>query len=359
MLPKSLTPSQIAEKRKWFEARDKFLGITPPYVENIEEGIVLAKTSTEEDAKWLCDTFSVVPSDCEEVINILLDISYQKSTKPSIRARCLAYASCLRNEMEQPDDWLTEAASLGDPFAQAYIADIGGFENDDVATKTQKFSFAVQSALCYDQYGVSTLADQYVHGVVCPKNLEAAEYLYDLAIELGNTQAARTYGMLLWARRDNKTNLKAFTLMGKAWKVGCGYDFEHAASDFISHCFIGERHIVSPNVFPVLYAIGEAVNARPLIYQEVVYRGHRLPESDKPLVSLRQDRIRQIMFTAMLYKEWCQKAKMAVEMWLLISKRLGVCKDIRFLIGKLVWSTRGDADYALSKETLENIRNLH
>ena len=50
-----------------------------------------------------------------------------------------------------------------------------------------------------------------------------------------------------------------------------------------------------------------------------------------------------------MYDEWCEKAQLAVETWLVIGRRLKICKDIRRVIGKMVWDMRGDADYDLEK----------
>ena len=337
MLPPPLTPFRLAEKRKWYEARGKFLGQLDTV--DFAEGLRLAKLSTEDEAKWLCDVFPVAPSNIDDVIKVFLDTAAQSNIKASTKARCLAYASCLQDD----ENTSLRAANLGDSFAQAYVSDYYFAERGD---DVNQFLYAERSALQYDPAGMTALATLFFEGIGCIKQPEKAEFYYKFAASLGSVSASYEYGQILLVK--DTTNLEAYIFLGKAWKVShvIFNQFRYAAEDVMLQVKAG---LPKENLAPILFCIGEILCVKPLRNENpnAIRRNRRCV-----------DRNACVMIAAEMYKEWCRKARLAVDTWSLIAKRLGVHKDIRILIGKMVWDMKSDADYVLSDGTLEKLRRL-
>lgn len=54
------------------------------------------------------------------------------------------------------------------------------------------------------------------------------------------------------------------------------------------------------------------------------------------------------------FRKQCQAAREAIDAWTLVGIRLKVMKDIRVLIGRMVWKVRWDADYDWNKSARED-----
>jgi hypothetical protein len=64
----------------------------------------------------------------------------------------------------------------------------------------------------------------------------------------------------------------------------------------------------------------------------------------------RKHNLRTISFAqqaTVFYLKQLLAAKKAVNTWSMIARRNGVVKDIRCLIGKMIWSKRNEAEYKL------------
>jgi hypothetical protein len=52
------------------------------------------------------------------------------------------------------------------------------------------------------------------------------------------------------------------------------------------------------------------------------------------------DELYALMRAVGLHDEWCDNAKQAIESWGLIGRRLGVMRDVRMMIARMVWEER-------------------
>jgi hypothetical protein len=93
--------------------------------------------------------------------------------------------------------------------------------------------------------------------------------------------------------------------------------------------------------------IGRIGNKIAFVISYIINEYQRMDPSD--IITTQRgcfENIEQVYKVAWFYPAICQRARLAVDAWSLVGRRLGVSKDIRRLIGQMVWDLKRDADYA-------------
>ncbi len=283
------------ERIKWFHARFVIFDC-----EHFGDGLVLARDSEHEDARFLVALFGDrVPKTKTEAAAVFLA---QKDD-----ARCMSWAAlcgafpsealflasaergdalgqfCVGRMCAGPErvKWLEAAVAQGEPKAMSFLAMMlfngwGGFEDKKSAKRLWK-----QAALLGEMHAQRDYADK-----CC---------------------VADSVGQLVWLRRSAMQGPKAafFHLRDAAWK----------------HVPIYRKQGHSGRIiFEIGCALSNIDN----------WEGH----------GCTCEVVRDCWEAIGLYNKWCDEAKRAVMCWIWLARNQGVAKDIRLLIADLIWTER-------------------
>ena len=233
-------------------------------------------------------------------------------------ARGVCFAALLTPSREWDVEGLKRAAALGEPFAQACLASI---ETQPLV----RLRFAQQSAELDERDGHYELALCLQNGVgdVSP-NAALAIHHFERAARLGRVDAAREYGRL-FAEND----AQRWYWLGKAAARGDPYFF---VQDFFKQVRLFEDGVGHAHV---VFAIGRALKGQ-------------IDKRQKEIFAVSYD-FAKLVGPAVLALEFFESqsasARKAVDAWTLVGIRFKIIKDVRVLIGKLVWEAREDATY--------------
>jgi hypothetical protein len=166
--------------------------------------------------------------------------------------------------------------------------------------------------------GFFRLAECFRFGIGCEHSLSRAKDLFHRAGELGHLAALEISGLL------EECPVKKFTWLGRAARKGNVVSFLHQFAFGASHSSAA------------LFVIGRALNGHVNVEAGTVFG----QETSSNIFRLS---LRAVAF----YSAQLEAAKCTVNAWSLVGIRLKVVKDIRILIGKLVWDAREEASYEL------------
>lgn len=312
-LPPPLSSSQLKERREFFEAREIFLGSRIRSA-NPLEGFAAITVLENEEAKWLKNLFpNGLPCGDDAIRDVFLNVVNDtcKKTMKKERGRALCYATCIYIEPREDSRIVQQirrvcfkvAAEYGDMLAQSYIAtEIGGRFG---CLTEDSFQWAYLAAAEYEPEGLFVLARCYQFGKGgCEKDRIKSRFLFEQAALLGYADAMWRYGSF-FARDDPHR----YFWKGEAWKKN-----QHRYCKFLTIA-ANEIDFFSEYMTPpsVIFQIGEILKG--VLLENIAVK---------------------------LFDVWCTRARLAVETWLLIGKRLQICKDVRRIIGKMIWEARGD-----------------
>lgn len=332
ILPPSLTLSQITEKKRWFDARDTFLGnFSFKIKRDMTKGLKMAAELVHnEDARWLCSLFPTGTVFSEEDAIQVFNAEFNKMwNSPDFRfdfkrnkatiAKCQCYAAFLGGVFEHIN-WFDHACLLEDPLALGFKLD-HNLERD--RSSNWPVDEACRSAMAYEPAGLYALGCYFYHN----RNDEKTKWCLKLAAQLGNPHASYAYGCLL-----PENNPERYKFMGWTW---CLFDEDsHSRRAFLnSVCKLVTEHRSDHGKAPkAIFQIGATLRYSNYHERKIGYAN-----------------IHAIGLAIDLYIRWCEKAKMAVDAWLIVSRRLKFHKDMRRVIGEMVWAGRSDAEYDLEK----------
>jgi hypothetical protein len=273
--------------RNWFHARAIFLGANKAR-QNVELGIRLAsQCTTIPDAVWLCSLFpNGPPKTREEAFTVL---------EGTLDPRSLGYrASNMRNpHFASFFATLSAAATLGCIMAQSEFIYCGF----DTIHREKWLHDTLQAQEPRALLAKSRMSTN--HNEKCYYMLQAARF--------GSIDAIDMYIHQYMDDTDPEKYAGLLFLMSQSYTVS-------HVKDMCNMCIIS-RDCRFTNA---KYRIGSILARYPALRDPIV----------------RSD------VTIQFFNNWTQTVKSFVICWQLCSKRLGICRDIRLLIAKLIWNDR-------------------
>jgi hypothetical protein len=314
LLHRQRSPEDLQQLLAWYKIRDTLFGHN--WIEqDVRKALELASVCEHPNAVWLAKLFAGcdVTSD-EEARQVFLGCENDS------RAHCFA------GFLGRPFDVIRRAADLGDAFAQAGMA--------RQSERDERFRWAEKSAAQGERDGFYELGYCYQYGWGW-KDLERAKENFLAAAELGYVNAMVYFGQLL-----DKDDPQRFVWLGRAAAKRHSSDFLNEMVDQIRNFDNGTGHA------RVVFAIGRALRGH--IYNEkrtIFGEGYNFDAH----IGLANQALHFYEFQLQLYRK-------AVDSWTIVGLRNGVVKDIRNMIGKMIWDAREEAAYSEEKQLSEHLR---
>jgi hypothetical protein len=303
------TPNELALEVEWLKVRDTLVGEN--YVKrDVKRALELAAASEHPQCQWLTDLFvRKTVSTVKEAQDVFL-----ADEKNSPVPASLCFAALLSSPVDVV--LLCKSADMGHPLAQAKMA---GRTNGE-----EKFQFAKSAASQREREGFFWLGFCHQFGKGCEPDLEMAKKLHLIAVQLGSVLS-----MCCLGRMFDESDPRWWFWLGRAVVLG-----------FPDASFLGNfsARVQSFNSGSgndaVVFQIGKALNGHVNVEERTIFGGHNL-----------DIRISSANSAISFYKAQLVSCRLAVDTWSHIGIRCNVVKDIRVLIGKLVWETRDLAFY--------------
>jgi hypothetical protein len=299
----------------WYKIRGTLLGATC-FERDIKKAIELASICEHPNAVWLTKLFGGRDvASREEARQVFLICEKDP--------RALCFAGLLGGT----DDEIRQAADFGDAFAQAKMA---GQTRDE-----ERSRWAKKSAAQGERDGFYWLGHCYRGGIACEKDAERAKENFLVAAELGHVQA-----MVFLGRSLDKDDPQRFVLFGKAASSRYPYVFFNEMVDHMRNFGAGTGHA------KVVFAIGRALNGHVNNEKRVIFeKGYNFDA-----------RIGRANLALHFYNLQLRSYRKAVDSWTIIGLRNGVVKDIRKMIGKMIWGAREEAAYLEEKQSVGDLQ---
>ncbi len=214
-------------------------------------------------------------------------------------------------------DEIRRAVDLGNAFAQARMA----IETED----EERFRWAEKSAAQGERDGFYWVGQCYRDGSGCVKDAERAREYFLVSAELGDV-----YAMVRVGEFFDKDDPQRFVWFGRAASNGgSSLNFLKEMSGQI-HNFSSETRNAN-----VVFAIGRALkgyvdNESRTIFGRSNNFCTRIGPANQALH---------------FYKFQLQSYRASVDSWTIVGLRNKVVKDIRKMIGKMIWDAREEAGY--------------
>jgi hypothetical protein len=309
LLHRQRSPEDLQQLRAWYKIRDTLFGHN--WLEqDIKKAFNLASFCEHPNAVWLTTLF-----DGREVSTWEQAIQAFRGCENDARAVC--FGGLLREAFAE----IRRAADLGDAFAQAEMA---GRTNG----QEQGFHWAEKSAAQGERDGFCYLGYCYRNGIGCQKDVHRANENFLIAAELGHVRTMICVGDLL----DND-DPQRFVWFGRAAANGESSFFLDEMRDQICNfnSGIGNAKIV--------FVIGRALkghinNEKGTIFGEGYIFHNRINPANQALH---------------FYEFQLQSYQKTVDSWTIVGLRNNVVKDIRKMIGKMIWGAREQAAYLEKK----------
>jgi len=275
----------------WYKARDLLIGDNG-VDQNIQAALQLVSSCEHEDARWLTALFDgreVRGND--EASDVFLEAPDD--------ARAIFFAEAVLDDPQERDQGqILLSAQLGYGLAQAWLAQKDEHEEDEEhELESEALEWAVKSASQGERNGLFAVGNYLDAG------------------QLGHVEGMRKYGMIL-----GKSNPQRYVWLEKVeeeFKMEARLKkyFESRSSHMTRAC---------------VFVIGRLFTTKI---------AKRRPSM---LADLRTQNLRRAMN---FYESQCAAARSAVDAWTLVGIRFRVVKDVRILIGKLIWNAREEAEY--------------
>ncbi len=219
------------------------------------------------------------------------------------------------------------ACDFGYSFAQSIMA----LHTDG----DECFKFATEAHENGEANGTAILAYCFDRGIGCAKDKKKAEELRAICeFSLGTA----VLGAKLNAASDPERMRWALCAAKKGVRVG--EVLSELYTNVVRKC---NNFSLRKCRHDVLFAAGEILSGSVRLYKKKIFRVSDQYSSVIPHV------VQAVHF----YESQCQAAKDAVTAWFIVATRLGVVKDIRVLIAKMVWQWRKTGRFPIFKKNIE------
>jgi hypothetical protein len=298
----------------------------------ISEALKVASSSEHPDAVWLWNLFA--GRDCErakDAKRLFLECETNVA-----RALSLAYVTNDLESLFSREDstgLLKQAAELGDAFAQANLA-------KRTAGK-ERFAWAEKSAAQDEVEGFKVLARCFKDGEGCKQDGALERVCTHVAALMEDRESMELFGKSFFLHSD----ALRYLWLGRA--AGCGL-VETLYCEVVDHW----RWMLSGQGFPkVVFAIGCLLKGNVNVETRQIFgRDVFLFAAEKTDFDYFDQVIEPAKDCISLFDIQTNCCKLAVDAWTVIALRNNVVKDIRKMIGMMVWNCRGDVLHIHEKE---------
>jgi hypothetical protein len=310
LVHRQLSPEDLQELFAWYKIRDMLLGQNC-VEQDIKKALELASVCEHPDSSWLTNLFAgrVVFTD-EDARQVFLGC---ENDDP----RALCFAGALISNFDE----IRRAAELGDAFAQA--------EMIERTIGQESFRWAEKSAVQGERDGFYELGHCYRYGIGCERDTERAKGNFLVAAKLGHVYSMEHCGefksendpqRLVWLARAAAANMDSFSFLNEM-------------CDQVHNFNSGTGHA------KVMFVIGRALKGHNDNEELTIFGSDYM--FDSVIIPANQ--------ALRFYEFQLQSFRKAVDSWTIIGLRNGVVKDIRKMIGKMIWDAREDAMYLEKK----------
>jgi hypothetical protein len=308
LLHRQPSPEDLQQLLAWYKIRDTFFGENG-LGQDIKKAFELASVCEHPNAVWLANLFGGRDINKKEEAR---QVFLENGNEP----RALCFAGVVVSDFDE----IRRAADLGDAFAQAWMSWRTGRE--------ECFQWAGKSAAQGERDGFHYLGYCFRDGVGCQKDAERAKENFLLAAQLCDV-----YSMLCVGKLFDNTDPQRFVWLGRAAASGDSLSFLEEMSDQIRKIDSGTGNA------KVVFAIGRALkghmnNEKKTIFGSCYKFYTYVGPADQAL---------------RFYEFQEQSYRKAVDSWTIVGLRNGVVKDMRKMIGKMIWDAREEAAYLEEK----------
>jgi TPR repeat protein len=300
------TDETKAELIAWWDICDR-LAASEGRVEIMSDAIDAARECQHPDAQWLASLYpDGVGEDSEEVLSALTEYAEEKNDP------CALY---LAGGMSFDPALVDRAAELGFAPAQAYMA---GW----CTQHTSKFLWAQKAAAQSHPAGMFELGELLFKGRGCAEDKVTALAIWRESAELGHPTAQYIWGAL----GVGEDELQRVMWWGRSAARGNS----DAAKDLVAAASkqLFEVEVRSPRV---VFELGAAFKGH--------FGGGRVFGMSSWSAA---DDFALAQQCVELHDEVLVQARDAIACWLMLARRLGVSKDMRLLITRILWERRAD-----------------
>lgn len=306
-----ITDDRLHELRSWYDARDVFFGVNYTKRDRVK-GLEMASKCTHEDAVWLCSVYRK-----EDAIKPLDFASLVFASQPRDR-RSICFLAC--HGFVHCVDLLLESASIGYTFAQNELLrrGCGGIPID---TRNR---YIENAASAWEPHAMYML---YKHALYT-KNLEKSRVCLQFAALLGSATAIHKHVVDTF----DDTDPNAYTILGDLLCRGRKKNVTFRLFfDYIDLYRCGKVEYSEAT-----YEIGKSLcsygQVESWFVEEIYIRtGHQISK----------ERVKSSFdFAVDFYNGQHRLVCDAIHTWSLIGRRFKVVKDIRIMIGKMIWADR-------------------
>jgi TPR repeat protein len=296
------TPEELTLELEWLKACDTLLGYN--YVkQDVKRALELAAASEHPECQVLTSLFA------GKSVTIVIEARdvFLADEKKSPASLCFAAL------LSHPCDLalLQQSANLGYSLAQARMA--------SETIGEERFLFAKSAATQQERDGFFWLGWCYEFSIGCEKDLNKARECYLVAAQL-----FFVWSMTNIARLLDESDLERWVWWGRTCEPGFPNSLLNNFSAVVLNFNSGSGNGAA------VFQIGKALNGQVNVEKRAIF-------------SISDDfdnRIGPANSAISFYKYQLSACRGAVDAWTLCASRIGVVKDIRVLIGNLVWDTR-------------------
>ena len=300
---------------KWLDIRDIFLGQNTRK-QDITAALALARDCKHPDAEWLTSIFEGKDVSTKEEAKEVFLLSQDGD------ARALCFAWWLSDDFWYNLTLLCRAAELGNVFACSTFC-------RRVRKDEEAFRLAQFAAARHERDGFYSLG-RFSYGIGGEENLTLAKENYLIAAELGFVDAAVDYGLLL-----GESDPAHWLWSSRAALRG--------VSDYFLDSFPIQVERFSSGAVnaSIMFEIGLALKGKIDTGKKAIFGSTR--NFDSIVGPANQ--------AFSFYDSQIKSALSAVDTWTIIGIRFGIVKDVRKLIGKIIWDARVEANYPVQIES--------
>ncbi len=307
----------LVELLKWLDVRDTLCGQNFRKLD-ITAALALARDCKHPDAEWLNSVFEGKDVSTKEVALLL---------GQNDDARALCFSWYLSDDRWNDLSLLRRASEMGSSFACSTFGQVWGENNDE----EEAFRLAQFAAAKHERDGFARLGRCLRDAIGREKDLNFAKANYLIAAELGHVGAAVEYGCLL----DHFDPFR-WLWLGRAALRGSPVLFLESFARQVNQFFSGS------GLATAVFLIGRALKGNINAEKKTIFgTSYNFDSSIGPANQ-----------AVTFYDSQIKFARLAVGTWALIATRIHVMKDIRILIGKMIWEARFEANYKIENDLL-------